>query len=117
MKKRLMAILLSVMMVLTMLPTTVFAADLYKLTMTDQSGVDGIQNTSMRIGSDYYWNGNSIDVSEGTRVLLGCVIDEGYLFRNWTAEPSEPANFLNIRDTYFDMPSSDITFTANVEEI
>ena len=117
MKKRCVAMLLCLCMVLALLPTAVFAAEEYKITLADQRSVPGLANTSVRINSDYTWQGESTTAAPGTRVLLNCTVEDGYLFKGWTVDPAGVLSMKDLCDTYFDMPASDLTFSANVEKL
>lgn len=117
MKKRLTATLLCLCMALTLLPATAFAAEEYTLTMTGQSSISGIENTSAQIGSDVIEQGSSGSVAPGATVSLGCSPADGYLFKGWTVDPAGAVSVEDLCGASFEMPESDVTLSANVEEL
>ena len=117
MKKRFAAILLSLSLAVTLLPATVSAADTFTLAAADQKAIPGIEMASAMIGQDVIMSGETREVEPGSRVVLTCHPADGYLFKGWTLEPEGVVSAEALCETFFNMPESDVTVSANVEKL
>jgi len=59
-----------------------------------------------------------VEVAAGTEMTVAASNNTGYVFKNWSADPSASVTFTDASaaTTTFTMPSSEVTVTANFEE-
>lgn len=121
MRKRFTALLLSLLMVLTLMPATVFAEESYTLTYGGRS--DGIESGYIIVYVDgereaSLYTGESLDISPGSQVeieLMGSL--SSTLFDGWDVEGTDPAQISDAKEITFTMPEGNVKLTAKVQTL
>ena len=120
MKKRIMAMLLSVMMVLSLLPISVSAEGEYTITFAN---LDKSSSTFCTVRIDgmtvnpSYSDGDTLSVPAGTTVEIQGNTSGNTLLEGWQVEPEGAISVPDKRVITFTMPEQDITITTVAREI
>lgn len=119
MRRKIIAVLLSVAMTLSLMPATAFAAGEYTITF-EQSG-EGDSYCLVWVGDDKYSHtlnpGNTYTVPAGAEVRVTGNRDGNTLLGGWEVEPNDLVADTDNQRITFTMPEQDVTLTMNVSTL
>lgn len=115
MKKRLTVVFLSLCMLMTLLPSAVFAAGDYSLTFT---GSMGSIDVSVDGNTQSLSSGDSCTVSAGKEVTISCFSpSDNMLFTGWSVDSDGALSIPNKMETTFTMPDGNVKLCAEMQTI
>ena len=121
MKKQFTALLLSLLMVLTLTPTTAFAQEEYTLTYSGLSNGLGSSNIFVSVDGGekvYLWPSESLTISAASQVEIECADTlDNWLFDGWAAEGIDSTQIQDAESFSFTMPEGNVTLTKKVQDM